>query len=71
MTDQPENQSSQSAPPDPEALPATPGSPSSDGKRQQLADRASSLADERPELVIGAALAGGFLFAQILKRLAP
>jgi hypothetical protein len=28
-----------------------------------------SLADEHPELLVGAALAGGFILAQILKRL--
>ena len=33
-------------------------------------DRATTLAAERPEVAIGAAFAGGFLFAMILKRLA-
>jgi hypothetical protein len=28
-----------------------------------------SLAEEHPELLVGAALAGGFILAQILKRL--
>jgi hypothetical protein len=30
----------------------------------------ATLANERPELVVGAAFAGGFLLAMILKRLA-
>ena len=32
--------------------------------------RAAALADERPEVAIGAAFAGGLLLAMILKRLA-
>jgi hypothetical protein len=35
-----------------------------------LPQRAAALADERPELAAGAAFAGGFLLAMIIKRLA-
>jgi hypothetical protein len=33
-------------------------------------ERAAALADERPEVAVGAAFAGGFLLALILKRIA-
>ena len=32
-------------------------------------DRAAALADERPEVAVGAAFAGGLVLAMILKRL--
>jgi hypothetical protein len=32
--------------------------------------RAAAIADERPEVAVGAAFAGGFLVALILKRIA-
>ena len=35
-----------------------------------LQDRAAALADERPEVAVGAAFACGFVVAMILKRLA-
>ena len=35
-----------------------------------LQARAAALADERPEVAVGVALAGGFVVAMILKRLA-
>ena len=34
-----------------------------------LQDRAAALADERPEVAVGAAFAGGLVLALILKRL--
>lgn len=38
-------------------------------KAQQTAAQAQQVADERPETLVGAAFAGGFLAALILKRL--
>jgi hypothetical protein len=35
-----------------------------------LAERATAIADEKPELAAGAAFAAGFLFAMILRRFA-
>jgi len=35
-----------------------------------IQERAAAIADERPEAALGAAFAGGFLLALILKRLA-
>jgi hypothetical protein len=34
-----------------------------------LQDRAAAIADERPEVAVGAAFAGGLLIALILKRI--
>ena len=34
-------------------------------------ESAPSAFDERPEVYVGAALAGGFLLAQLLKKLGP
>jgi len=47
--------------------PATDESPS---HSPSIQERAAAIADERPEAAVGAALAGGFLLALILKRLA-
>jgi hypothetical protein len=35
-----------------------------------LQERAAAIADERPEVAVGAAFAGGFLLGLILRRLA-
>lgn len=49
-------------------------SPSPDGSEPgatgtSLPERAARIADERPEVAVGAAFAGGLLLAMILKRL--
>ncbi len=69
MTDQPPSQSAQPAPAGAGSLPAVPGSPATDGAGKPLTDRAGELINDRPELAVGAAFAGGFLLAQILRRL--
>jgi len=50
-------------------------SPSGSGQQpatggSSVQQRAAAIADERPEVAVGAAFAGGFLLALILKRLA-
>ena len=54
--------------------PATDGSPSAQAAPAaggpSVTERASSIADERPEFAVGAAFGGGLLLALILKRLA-
>jgi hypothetical protein len=62
VTDQPESHSTQPVPAGTEALAAAPPSAATDG--------AGNPPSDRPELAIGAAFAGGFLLAQILRRLA-
>jgi hypothetical protein len=47
----------------------TPPPPASEHPSAFGADRIAALIDERPEVGAGAAFAGGFLFALILKRL--
>jgi hypothetical protein len=47
----------------------TPGSSSATGVAS-VQQRAAQIADERPDAAVGAAFAGGFLLALILKRLA-
>jgi hypothetical protein len=66
VTEQIETSSSESPPTDSPA-----GSEQASASSQSgLAERAAALADERPEVAAGAAFAGGFLLAMILKRLA-
>ncbi len=48
----------------PAAVPPVPPAPSSAGRSP------AEIAAERPEVAVGAAFAGGFLLAMILKRLA-
>jgi hypothetical protein len=54
--------------------PGADGSPSAQatpaGGGASLPERASSIADERPEVAVGAAFGGGLLLALLLKRLA-
>ena len=54
--------SSPTPPPDPPAgeLPSGPASP---------ADKAAQVASDRPEVLVGAAFAGGLVLAMLLKRL--
>ena len=66
MTEQIQTSSSQPATTDSPPLSAGSGASDSPG----LPQRAAALADQRPELVAGAAFAGGLLFAIILKRVA-
>jgi hypothetical protein len=40
------------------------------GQQPALGERASAIADEKPEIAAGAGFAAGFLFAMILRRLA-
>ena len=50
--------------------PGTAGGPSAQtSTAAALQERAVSLADQRPEVAVGAAFAGGLLLAMILKRL--
>ena len=53
--------------PEPAALPPLPAAPQ---PAPTPLDRAATLAAERPEVAVGGAFAGGFLFAMILRRLA-
>jgi hypothetical protein len=53
--------------PEPAALPPLPTAPQ---PAPTPLDRAATLAAERPEVAVGGAFAGGFLFAMILRRLA-
>ena len=64
MTDQPETLSTQAVTPAVDAA-AADGQAASQGGFSP-----AKLADERPELAIGAAFAGGFVLAMILKRFA-
>ncbi len=57
------------APPPAFAYDSAPPPPAPSSSRQAL-DRAGALAQERPEVAVGAALGGGLLLAMILKRLA-
>jgi hypothetical protein len=51
--------------------PSTPTPSSADGaSAASVQERAAAIANERPEAAVGAAFAGGFLLALILKRLA-
>jgi hypothetical protein len=55
--------------------PATDETPSSAGHQpatggSSLQERAAAIAEERPEVAVGAAFAGGFLLAMILRRIA-
>jgi hypothetical protein len=53
-----------------ENSPGTAGGPSAQASTAAgLQERAVSLADQRPEVAVGAAFAGGLLLAMILKRL--
>ena len=61
----------------PEAVPAQPAAgaspapePSTPPHNASDGSSAAALASERPELAVGVAFAGGFLFAMLLKRLA-
>jgi hypothetical protein len=67
---------STTAAPVPPAVTPDPGDgsgPSGEGgvgaKASQVADQAQQIAAERPEVLVGAAFAGGFVAAMILKRL--
>ena len=57
------------APPLTPAPPALPPLPPAPEPAPTPLDRASALATERPEIAVGAAFAGGFVLAMILKRL--
>ena len=46
------------------------GGTSGGGTGDSPVDQAAAVANERPEVMVGAAFAGGFLAAMILKRLA-
>jgi hypothetical protein len=51
--------------------PSTAGSPSAQAETAAgLPERAAAIANERPEVAVGAAFGGGLLFALILKRFA-
>jgi hypothetical protein len=55
----------------PDSYPSTPTPASSDGAgAASVQQRAAAIANERPEAAVGAAFAGGFVLALILKRLA-
>jgi hypothetical protein len=71
VTDQSESQSADPVPAGSESLTTVPGSPETDSAGKPLTDRAGELMHDRPEVAVGAAFAGGFLLAQILRRLAP
>jgi hypothetical protein len=64
VTDQSETLGTQTVPP------AVDGSAAAGQPASSRGFSPAQLADERPELAVGAAFAGGFLLAMILKRLA-
>ncbi|HEY3945011.1 MAG TPA: hypothetical protein VGL78_07290 [Solirubrobacteraceae bacterium] len=74
MSEQPPVPSEQSAQTAPLAgQPAAPALPvqAAEAQRQPgLQERATVIADEKPEVAAGAAFAAGFVFAMILRRLA-
>ena len=53
----------------PAATPPADGGPPAQGA-SSVKERAATIANDRPEVVAGAAFAGGLLFALILKRIA-
>jgi hypothetical protein len=50
--------------------PTAQDSPSTDAGGASVPERAAALANDRPEVAVGAAFGGGLLLALILKRLA-
>ena len=74
MTDDLHAPTTAGPPPPPPAAGDGPGPPPGDeggvgAKASQVADQAQHIAADRPEVLVGAAFAGGFVAAMILKRL--
>ncbi|HXS45616.1 MAG TPA: hypothetical protein VN751_13390 [Solirubrobacteraceae bacterium] len=74
MTDDLHAPTTAGPPPPPPAAGDGPGPPPGDeggvgAKASQVADQAQQIAADRPEVLVGAAFAGGFVAAMILKRL--
>ncbi|MGZ4173004.1 MAG: hypothetical protein ACXVQR_00855 [Solirubrobacteraceae bacterium] len=60
----------QTTPSEPESVALPPSEPTSFTPPEPVASQAAAAAPPRPEVAVGAAFAGGFLAALILKRLA-